>query len=143
MSGSALATIVSHRHHHHAALKKYGMMLADNGSNWYISGATDDRWNNDELHELRFIRGSDFETVDTSSLMVNVNSGQAAVGPLTVSGTIAGPQGAASGRCRFARVPASAVPPVTQVAITAAWCRTAFREDLPRKADTIFAPRLT
>ena len=37
------------------ALKKYGMMLADNGSNWYISGATDDRWNNDELHELDFI----------------------------------------------------------------------------------------
>lgn len=72
------------------ALKKYGMMLADNGSNWYISGATDERWDNDVLHQLDVIRGSDFEAVDTSSLMINVNSGQANVGPFTVTGTING-----------------------------------------------------
>jgi len=40
------------------------MMVADNGSNWYISGAPDDRWNNDALvGELRQVVGSDFEVV--------------------------------------------------------------------------------
>jgi hypothetical protein len=58
------------------ALKKYGMMLADNGSNWFISGAPDERWDNDMLHELDEVHGSDFEAVDVSSLMVNPDSGQ-------------------------------------------------------------------
>ena len=48
------------------ALKKYGMILADNGSAWYISGAPDPRWNNDDLHNLGLIKGSDFEAVDVS-----------------------------------------------------------------------------
>lgn len=59
------------------ALKKYGLILADNGSRWYISGAPDERWNNDVLHELDVVTGDDFEAVDVSSLMVNANSGQA------------------------------------------------------------------
>jgi hypothetical protein len=59
------------------ALKRYGMMVADNGSNWYISGAPDSRWNNDDLANLASIPGSDFEVVDTSSLMVSANSGAA------------------------------------------------------------------
>jgi hypothetical protein len=50
------------------ALKTYGMILADNGSNWYISGAPDPRWSNDDLHTLGRITGADFEVVDTSSL---------------------------------------------------------------------------
>lgn len=50
------------------ALKTYGMILADNGSSWYLSGAPDPRWNNDALHTLDAIKGSDFEVVDTSSL---------------------------------------------------------------------------
>jgi hypothetical protein len=50
------------------ALKTYGMILADNGSNWYISGAPNPKWNNDDLHTLGRITGSDFEVVDTSSL---------------------------------------------------------------------------
>lgn len=58
------------------ALKKYGMILADNGSSWYISGAPDEHWNNDSLHELRNLHGSDFEAVDTASLMVDPNSGE-------------------------------------------------------------------
>ena len=58
------------------ALKRYGMIVADNGSSWYISGAPDNRWNNDDLHMLGTIPGSDFEAVDESSLQVNVNSGQ-------------------------------------------------------------------
>jgi hypothetical protein len=59
------------------ALKKYGMFLADNGASWYLSGAPDERWNNDVLHELHAVRGSDFEAVDESSLMVDPDSGEA------------------------------------------------------------------
>jgi hypothetical protein len=50
------------------ALKTYGMIVADNGSNWYISGAPNPHWNNDDLHTIGQITGSDFEVVDTSSL---------------------------------------------------------------------------
>ena len=60
------------------AMKTYGIILADNGSNWYVSGAPDSRWNNTALHELDVLRGSDFEAVDVSSLMINVNSAQVA-----------------------------------------------------------------
>jgi hypothetical protein len=45
------------------ALKKYGMFLADNGSDWFLSGAPDPRWNDDELHSLKRVKGSDFEVV--------------------------------------------------------------------------------
>jgi hypothetical protein len=63
------------------ALKKYGMILADNGSSWYLSGAPDERWDNDHLHQLdQYVSGSDFEAVDVSSLMINPNSGQAIQG---------------------------------------------------------------
>jgi hypothetical protein len=44
-------------------LKRYGMILADNGSNWYITGAPDPRWSNDDLHSLGRVHGSDFEVV--------------------------------------------------------------------------------
>jgi hypothetical protein len=50
------------------ALQRYGMILADNGSNWFISGAPDPRWDNDQLHTLHRVRGSDFVVVDTSHL---------------------------------------------------------------------------
>ena len=50
------------------ALKQYGMILADNGSPWYISGAPNPRWNNDALHELDQLTGRDFQVVNTSSL---------------------------------------------------------------------------
>ena len=62
-----------------SALKTYGMFLADNGSAWYISGAPDERWSNDDLRRLLTgVHGSDFEAVDESALMVDPNSGQAA-----------------------------------------------------------------
>ena len=59
------------------ALKKYGMILADNGSAWFLSGEPDSRWNNTNLSTLRNVTGSDFEAVDASSLMIDPNSGQA------------------------------------------------------------------
>jgi hypothetical protein len=50
------------------ALKRYGMMVADNGSSWYLSGAPDPRWSNDDLHTLGRVKGSDFEVVDRASI---------------------------------------------------------------------------
>jgi hypothetical protein len=50
------------------ALQVYGMLLADNGSPWYVSGAPNRHWNNDALHSLGRLTGADFEVVDTSSL---------------------------------------------------------------------------
>jgi hypothetical protein len=50
------------------ALKRYGLMLADNGSPWYISGAPNPRWSDDALHQLDQLSGRDFEVVNTRSL---------------------------------------------------------------------------
>ena len=50
------------------ALKRYGMMVADNGSDWYITGTPSPKWNNDALHELGQVKGRHFVVVDTSSL---------------------------------------------------------------------------
>lgn len=56
------------------AMKIYGIILADNGAPWFISGTPDSRWNDDELHTLTQVTGSDFEAVDESSLIVDPNS---------------------------------------------------------------------
>jgi len=53
------------------ALKKYGMFLADNGSNWYISGAPDPRWSDDELRALKTIAGSNFEVVQMGTIVTH------------------------------------------------------------------------
>ena len=58
------------------AMKTYGIVLADNGSNWFVSGAPDEHWDNDMLHLLDVLSGDDFEAVDTSLLMVDLNSGE-------------------------------------------------------------------
>ena len=51
------------------ALKQYGMLLADNSSPWYITGAPDGSWDDDELHRLGQLHGSDFEVVDTANFV--------------------------------------------------------------------------
>jgi hypothetical protein len=50
------------------ALKRYGMIVADNGSSWYISGVPNEGWSNEQLRSLHRVRGSDFRVVDTSKL---------------------------------------------------------------------------
>jgi hypothetical protein len=52
------------------ALKTYGMIVADNGSNWYITGSQDPRWNDSQLNTLKQVLGNNFEAVDTSQLPV-------------------------------------------------------------------------
>lgn len=53
------------------ALKKYGMLLADNGGNWFITGAPDARWNDDELAALKKVNGRDLEVVQTENLITH------------------------------------------------------------------------
>jgi hypothetical protein len=61
------------------AMQEYGIILADNGSAMFISGVPDPRWDNDILvEEFRNVTAGDFEAVDVCSLMVDVDSGQAA-----------------------------------------------------------------
>jgi hypothetical protein len=59
------------------ALRTYGMFVADNGGAWFVTGAPDPRWSNDDLHLLTALHGSDFEAVDESALMVDPDSGRA------------------------------------------------------------------
>lgn len=58
------------------AMQRYGIILADNGSPWYLSGLPDERWDNDILRQLAQLRGDDFEAVDVSGLMVDPDSAQ-------------------------------------------------------------------
>ena len=51
------------------ALKRYGMIVADNGSNWFITGASDTRWNDTDLDQLKVVPGSAFEVVSTGSII--------------------------------------------------------------------------
>jgi hypothetical protein len=59
------------------AMKHYGLILADNGSNWYFQGDADPGWGDAVLSELKTIPAGDFEAVDESSLMVSADSAQA------------------------------------------------------------------
>ena len=65
------------------ALQRYGMILADNGSAWFISGVPDRRWDDDDLHHLGNVKGSDFEVVDETGLQMLSDSGR--VDPRAVS----------------------------------------------------------
>ncbi|HJW74006.1 MAG TPA: hypothetical protein VJ486_14365 [Geothrix sp.] len=62
-----------------AALKRYGMILADNGSPWFITGAPDDHWNNDQLATLSGIKGSDLEVVKMDAVFTSDPTGPAPV----------------------------------------------------------------
>ena len=59
------------------ALKRYGMLLADNGQSWFLTGSPDKRWNDEVWATIKTIKGSDLEAVDTGSLAVSPNSGLA------------------------------------------------------------------
>ena len=59
------------------AMQQYGLILADNGSNWYFGGTADDSWPAALVNELKQVPASAFEAVDESALMIDPNSGQA------------------------------------------------------------------
>lgn len=71
------------------ALKDYGMIVADNGSSWYISGEPSTRWDDNDLHNLNQIAGSDFEAVDLTPVASGLDQGSGATaggGTVTISG---------------------------------------------------------
>jgi hypothetical protein len=67
------------------AMKKYGIMLADNGSAWFISGKPDPRWNDENLRTFSQLLGSNFEAVDATVLRIDANSGAAIQSGVTVT----------------------------------------------------------
>jgi hypothetical protein len=76
------------------ALKKYGMIVADNGgagSNMAIAGTPDSRWNYYSLMDLRDVVATDFEAVDSSSLMISTTSGQARIPSNSITSTTTTP----------------------------------------------------
>jgi hypothetical protein len=77
------------------ALKKYGMIMADNGSSMFISGAPDDRWNNDDLHALSGVKASDFEVIAMGTPYTAANL--PADAPPTISSFSATPTGTSPG----------------------------------------------
>jgi len=59
------------------AMKRYGMLLADNGSNWYFQGTRDPRWSDELLDQLKSVPASAFEAIDESACVVNPDSAEA------------------------------------------------------------------
>ena len=51
------------------ALQRYGMIVADNGSDWFLSGAPDPRWNDEEIQTMKLIKGHDFEVVKMEGIV--------------------------------------------------------------------------
>jgi hypothetical protein len=66
-------------------MKTYGLIVADNGSNWYFQGTADTRWSYTDVDQLKQIPASEFQAVDESSLMVNPNSGEVATGAIVAA----------------------------------------------------------
>jgi hypothetical protein len=77
------------------AMKQYGMIMADNGSSMYISGAPDDRWDNNDLHQLSSVTASDFEVVLMSPIYTASNLPQGAAP--TITSFTASPSSASAG----------------------------------------------
>jgi hypothetical protein len=51
------------------ALRTYGMIVADNGTSWFISGGTDPRWDDEDLNQLKTVPGAAFEVVETGEIV--------------------------------------------------------------------------
>jgi hypothetical protein len=62
------------------AMQRYGMFVADNGSDWYVQGTRDGRWRDRLLDQLKTVPASAFEAVDTSSCVVHPDSARADCG---------------------------------------------------------------
>jgi hypothetical protein len=120
------------------AFQRYGLVVADNGSNWFFQGDANNAWPGGLLSELKSIPAGDFEAVDESSLMVDPNSAEARqpggaapppiTGPAHATGSGPAPQPpAASGPATTAPVTAAVADP-TASAPAMAGARAADRE---------------
>ena len=100
------------------ALKKYGAILADNGGAWYLTGAPDPRWNDDDMHKLQQVVGSNLEAVDESSLMSDPNSGVVLGGIATLSQVQLSASSATGGVAVTGQVVLSAAAPAGGVSVS-------------------------
>jgi hypothetical protein len=105
------------------AFKRHGLIVADNGSSWYFTGAADDGWDTRVLDELKSIPAGDFEAVDTSSLVVDPNSGRALGGP--GAGTTAVPSPATTATRSNPTAPATTAGPSGGIGATTSTLGTA------------------
>ncbi len=112
------------------ALKKYGMMLADNGSSWYLSGAPDPRWDDDELHQLGRLTGSDFEAVDVSMLQSAPDSGQVRGAAPPPDATLAAIEFYRAGVDHYFVTAATAEIAALDTGVLAGWLRTGLGFDV-------------
>jgi hypothetical protein len=101
------------------ALQTYGAIVADNGSSWYISGAPDSRWSDDDLHNLGALHGSDFEAVDESSLMLDPNSGAVRTSTPTTTSTTTTTTRPSTTTTTTTRPPTTTTTVVRSVTVTA------------------------
>ena len=115
------------------ALKRYGMILADNGSNWYISGASNPAWQDNDLHGLGQIHSADLEVVDTSGLLNGPDPSGSTVTPTSTAAPLS-----------TATPTASASPTVSPTRTpTATASTTATATPIPAPASTATAPATT
>jgi hypothetical protein len=103
------------------ALKNYGMILADNGSSWFVSGAPSDNWNNDDLHALTTVVGNNFEAVDLTPVVssLDITSGGTAGGSLVTIRGVNYTGDAGQLQVYFGNVPAKSVTVSNDTTLTA------------------------
>jgi len=100
------------------ALKKYGAILHDNGAAWFLDGLDDPRWNNDNLHQITQVLGSNMEAVDESSLMVDPNSQVVAGSPLALDSIYLNQRQVSAGAYVVAEAILTAPAPAGGISIT-------------------------
>jgi hypothetical protein len=103
------------------ALKDYGMIVADNGSNWYLSGTPSSRWSDSDLHNLSQIPGSAFEVVDLTPVVQGLGqaTGSTSGGTVVTINGLNFSGGAGQTQVFFGSTPASAVTIVSDSQIVA------------------------
>ena len=102
------------------ALKDYGMIVADNGSSWYLSGAPSSSWNDSDLHSLTQVVGSDFEEVDLTPKLTSATAATAlASGSVVTLTGLNFTGGAGKTAVIFGSVPAASVQVVSDTEILA------------------------
>lgn len=97
------------------AFKHYGLIVADNGSNWYFQGTEDSSWDDQLIADLKRIPVDQFEAIDESSLMIDPNSAQAGTAPAAATAPTAAPR--AAGATVTWSAPASGGQPITSYTI--------------------------
>ena len=106
------------------AMQRYGLMLADNGSNWFFQGTAENGWDDGFIADLKRVPASAFDAVDESSLMVDPNSGQ-------TQGAAPAPAPAPAGTTATRTPPRRATPALATTATTATTAPTTTSEPAP------------